>query len=173
MADEIVDIVDENDNFLFSTKRTEAFQEKLRCRVAHCFLIDRATHHIALIIRSRNASFRPLHYAAIGGYVQTGENALQGMSRELQEEAGINCDLTFLGKYPFTDPTNGQIFIDNVYASLVDITQVKLDQNDIEGVELFTLDDLRHLVKVNPLIHILLPTQLAVLEKHYDDLVVS
>lgn len=170
MVDEIVDIIDENDQILSQTTRKEAFLQKLRCRVVHCFLIDRETGELILIIRSRNASFRPLHYAIIGGYVQSGETALQGMAREMREEAGVAVDLRFLEQYPFTDDNNGQIFMDHVYAAYVDGAAIRIDPNDVEETVRLTLADLRDLIARGSPVHVLLPAQLAVLERHRDAL---
>lgn len=164
MADEIVDIVDEQDNVLYQLERKEAYRQKLRCRVTHCFLIDRQTGQFVMMIRSRNASFRPLHHALFGGFLQSGETSEQGMRRELREEAGIEPPLQFIGKYLFTDPSNDQVFVDNVFVAMIDAADVVIDPVDIEETAIMSFKALSAMVTAtDSQLHPLLPGQVALL----------
>jgi ADP-ribose pyrophosphatase YjhB (NUDIX family) len=167
VSSEIVDIIDENDQVLYQSERKAAFENNLLCRVVHAFLIDRATKKLVLLVRSKNASFRPLHYGLIGGYVQTGESWEQGVAREVAEEAGVAPNLVFLGKGLAKDESNGKQFMDGVFAGWINADDLVIDLNDLERVELVTIEELKTLVAIEPKIHPLLPRQVKVFLPHY------
>lgn len=170
--DEIIDIVDENDVMLYSTTRRDSFENSLRCRVAHVFLIERVTQKIILLVRSKHTSFRPLHYGAIGGYVLSGESWEDAISREVREEAGIDIAPHFLGKVPAVDPSNGKPFMDGVYAGFVDRVQdLRIDPEAVDHLELFSLEELQNLIKTSSLLHPMLTHEVEILSRFYSDLI--
>ncbi len=173
MNPEIVDVIDENDQVLYQAERKKTFEHNLLCRITHAFLIDRATRKIVLLVRSKNASFRPLHYAVVGGYVQTGESWEQGIAREVLEEVGIETEFTFLGKNLSTDQSNGKTFMDGVFAGLIDAETIKIDLNDLDRVVLVSIEELQDMLENEPKLHPLLKQQVDVFLPFYATLVSS
>lgn len=59
---------------------------------AGVLIISRATGRILLLLRCETATY-PLTWSMVAGHIQEGEDILDGLKRELNEETGINPDL--------------------------------------------------------------------------------
>lgn len=169
-SDEIVDVIDEHDQFLYYVPRCETVTRKLRCRVVHSFLIDRATQHIMLLVRSRHSGFCPLHFGAVGGYVQSGETWERAAMREVLEEVGIDTTLRLLETYAVTDPVTKLPFIDGVFVGLINRADVVIDTEAVEEVVFLTWEAIQKMNAEQTLMHPLLADEITVLARHYDQI---
>lgn len=102
---ELFDVVDEEDRVLGPKPRELVHVNNLRHRAAH-ILITNALGELFLQKRSiwkdRNAA---LWDSSAAGHVDAGENYLEAAKRELQEEIGIECELTAIGRLPSGEDT--------------------------------------------------------------------
>lgn len=92
--EERLDVINEQDEVVGSATKPEIFSQRLRHRVVHIFLFDRAGN-IALQKRSSTVRYCPDHWcSSAAGHVQAGESYMEAALRELQEEIGVTTTLT-------------------------------------------------------------------------------
>ena len=89
-ADELVDIVDEQDRVIGFAARREIRARGLRHRSTYVLLFNRQ-NQVFVHQRTQNKDIYPGHYdVAFGGVVAAGEDYDEGARRELSEETGIS-----------------------------------------------------------------------------------
>lgn len=88
--DEMLDLVDSNDTVIGRLERSKVYAAKLNnFRAINAFLINQ---HGQLWVPRRTADKKlfPLALdASVGGHVSSGENYIQALEREMQEEIGL------------------------------------------------------------------------------------
>ncbi len=92
MADELIDICDENNNLLGIRKmKSEAHWEGLWHRAAHTWIYN-SRKEVLLQLRAKNKELYPAvwDYAA-AGHISAGEEPLDASVRETQEEIGLSA----------------------------------------------------------------------------------
>ena len=102
-ADELVDIVDENDNWVRTTTRADMRKNRLRHRGVFVAVL---TTDLRLVIHQRSPlkDIWPSYWdIAAGGVVAAGESYEASAMRELAEELGIEAPLTELGRSYYED----------------------------------------------------------------------
>ncbi|MFG2891701.1 NUDIX hydrolase [Streptomyces sp. NPDC048248] len=88
-ADEILDVVDENDQVVGQAPRGEAYARRLRTRCAFVLARD-AEDRIFVHRRTPQKLVFPSHYDMfVGGVVGTGESYDEAALREAEEELGV------------------------------------------------------------------------------------
>lgn len=101
MADELIDIFDENMNMLGTAMKSQAHREGLWHKVFRCWIIKRdgrGRHKIWLQLRGKDKKFYPgLLDASASGHLRAGETAKDGI-REIEEELGLKVDFGKLTK---------------------------------------------------------------------------
>jgi len=88
-ADELVDVVDEQDHVIGQARRADVRRGNLRHRSVYILVFNRAGQ---LFVHQRTATkdVFPSHWdVAVGGVLAAGEDYDQGAYRELAEEVGI------------------------------------------------------------------------------------
>ncbi|WP_371672558.1 NUDIX domain-containing protein [Streptomyces sp. NBC_00289] len=121
-ADEILDIVDENDRVIGRSPRGEAYAKGLRHR---CVFIQARDAHGRLFVHRRTPTklvFPSLHDMFVGGVVGAGESYDDAALREAEEELGVTGlpRPEFLFKFLYDDGT-GQTWWSAVYEVRCDL----------------------------------------------------
>lgn len=101
MYDELVDIVNEHDQVIGVINRSELLGKSVYTRIVLTFIVNHEGKH-AVLRRTADKLYSPLHLALVGGVVQSGETYEQAAKREIAEEVNINIDqheFRFLGHH--------------------------------------------------------------------------
>lgn len=143
-----VDHIDENDDVIAQITRQQAHDEFLLHRSVH-ILVENSKKEILVHIVGRNKRIFQLHFhTSAGGHVDAGDSYDEAAKRELEEELGIQADLTYIGQ-----------FRQHVYPLENEICRVYLTQHDgpysnwekeAEGILFFPRADLDRLVALQP-----------------------
>ena len=106
-ADELVDVVDENDRVLRQAIRKEIRQRNLRHRAVY-ILVFNARGQLFIHRRSPTKDIFPGYWdVAVGGVVAAGEDYDNAAARELHEELGVrSVSLRRLFSMRYEDPSN-------------------------------------------------------------------
>lgn len=168
---EQVDIVDKyNLPIRVDTRKNKPTAEGEYVRAAHCFLMNSAGH-IWVPTRSPNKRTMPNAYDfSASGYVQSGENYIKAMQREIAEEMQMSKGtyaLKYLGTLnPFEDGTVGFV---GVFVVRKDFTP-NYNEEDFSDGSWMTISELKRkiaeghpfksdVIKVLPLVEILLDSE--------------
>jgi isopentenyldiphosphate isomerase len=106
-ADELVDVVDENDRVLSQATRPEVRQRNLRHRAVY-ILVFNQRGQLFVHRRTFTKDIFPGYWdVSVGGVVNAGEDYDTGAARELHEELGVqNIGLRRLFPMRYEDPGN-------------------------------------------------------------------
>ena len=98
MKNEIVDIVDEKNNVLYQTTKSEAHQKGLLHRTVISEVIDSKGRWL-LFIPSDHKQDTGQYVSPIGGHVKSGESIGEALKREAFEETGLkDFKFKYIGK---------------------------------------------------------------------------
>ena len=136
-SDELIDLVNDQDQVISVIKRSNIpdYAQQGYTRVVLAFVINHE-NKIAILRRTADRLYSPLHLAIVGGGVQSGEDYDQAAKREIAEEVGINIE-----QYPFTclgylrpqegwHDSRGHAFFKKIYQVTLDHSQIQFDQNE-------------------------------------------
>ncbi len=91
-AQELVDIVDDNDNVIDTVERHIMREKHLPHRASYIAVCDKSGRFV-VEVRTLTKDYAPgLFDACVGGVLQHGEDPFNGALRELHEEIGISLD---------------------------------------------------------------------------------
>ena len=99
MYDELVDIVNEHDQVIGVINRSEMLEKHIYTRIVLAFIVNHEGKH-AILRRTADKYYSPLHLALVGGGVQSGETYEQAIKREIAEEVNLDVsdhELRYLG----------------------------------------------------------------------------
>jgi len=99
MYDELVDIVNEQDQVDRGHQPGQLGQQNLNTRIVLAFIVNHEKK-FAILRRTADKIYSPLHLSIVGGGVQSGETYEQAAKREIAEEVNIQVDqhqFKFLG----------------------------------------------------------------------------
>lgn len=158
MADELVDIVDENNQPTGEQKmKSEAHQFGFWHRVIHVWLYDK-NQGVLLQLRAKTKKLFPdVWDVVVGGHVSAGEDLIISAVREAKEELNLNIDpqklslfKIFTAKIRFNDVVNNEFIY--IYTLPFDgkISDLKLQDEEVQDVKFFTLTDLQNQLTSNP-----------------------
>jgi len=105
------DVVDENDNVIGTRLRSEVHDNHLLHRAVHILVFNREGE---LLLQKRSAwkDREPSKWdSSAAGHLEPGESYADGAARETEEELGIGCELTPIGKIRACSNT-GQEFVE-------------------------------------------------------------
>ena len=152
---EIFDVVDEKGNPTGETvERNTAHEKGIRHRTAHIWIARRVDGRWQVLLQKRSVtkdSFPGRYDTSSAGHIRAGEEPRISAVRELKEELGIDAKpehLKFAGTFPvkYEKEFHNKMFKDNeiafvyVYLESVDISQVKVQEEELECVEWFDMD---------------------------------
>ena len=105
------DVVDEHDNVIGTQLRSVVHERNLLHRAVHILVFNKAGE---LLLQKRSAwkDREPLKWdSSAAGHLEPGERYADGAARETEEELGIRCELTPIGKIRACSNT-GQEFVE-------------------------------------------------------------
>lgn len=147
---EQVDIVDEQDNVLYSTSKQEAHEKGLLHRTVISLVID--SHDRWLLVKqASNKQDAGQYVTPVGGHVKAGESVEDSLKREVMEEIGLkNFKYTYTGTSIFNRDILGRH--ENHYVIMYEIrSDEKLTLNhESVGYKAFTEVQLKQELKDKP-----------------------
>lgn len=154
---ELFDVIDQKGNPTGEVvTREKAHEDGIPHRTAHIWIIRKQNERVQVLLqkRSKNKDSFPGKYdTSSAGHIQAGDEPLESAIRELEEELGIKAvpeELPFAGTFPiwFEKKFHGKLFKDSeiafvyVYSKLVDEKKLVLQEEEVESVEWFDLEEL-------------------------------
>lgn len=159
---EIFDVVDEKGNPTGETvERNTAHDKGIRHRTAHIWAARKNNGHTEFLLQKRNddkESFPGCYDTSSAGHIHAGDEPLVSALRELEEELGIKAEpseLKFAGTFTvdYEKEFFGRIFKDKeipfvfVYTGNVDISELKLQEEEVSGVKWFTEEEISDMIE--------------------------
>lgn len=96
----LIDVLNDLNEVVRQATREEVYQNKLRHRIVHVFLIKEG--RIFIQQRSNEVKYLPGYFCtSAGGHVEAGESPLTAAKRELREELGIEDPLILLEEFMY------------------------------------------------------------------------
>lgn len=150
MADELIDIYDENNRPLGITKRkSEAHRDGSWHNGSHVWIYD-SKGEVLLQLRSKGKTVHPGTWdTSSSGHFALGENAVGAAIREMKEELGlILSEKDFDAPLVLKSPKSHDGIIDNEFCNVffldldVSINDMSLDTVEVETVRFVPIDDL-------------------------------
>ncbi len=147
-ADELVDIVDEQDRVVGQTTRGDIRTRGLRHRSTYVLLFNR-DNQLFVHRRTVTKDIYPGYYdVAFGGVVAAGEDHDAAAPRELREEAGVaGVRLRRLFSFQFDDDTN---HVNGVVYTATHDGALELQASEVAGGEWMDLDAVIELAQREP-----------------------
>lgn len=156
MSQEIFDVVDEYGNPTGETvERGEAHTKGVCHRTAHIWIARKENDRWQVLLQKRalaKDSFPGRYDTSSAGHIQAGDEPLESALRELEEELGIKAtseQLHFVNTFriQYEKEFHNKLFKDNeiafvyVYLGHVNIRQVTVQEEELECVEWFDLEE--------------------------------
>ncbi len=154
---ELFDICDEQGTPTGDTvERSEAHAKGICHRTAHIWIAKQENGRYKVLLQKRSMdkdSFPGRYDTSSAGHIQAGDEPMESALRELGEELGINAqneDLDFAKKHPessmrrnFTAKCSGdnEVAFVFVYQKTVDIADLTIQKEELDGVSWFDLDE--------------------------------
>ena len=95
---ELLDVVDDKDNFIGKDTKENKFLKGFISRNVAVFILDESKKLLIVKHSPDKKGFPNRYDIAVCGNVEAGEKYPDAAQRELMEELGIKCSLTYLGK---------------------------------------------------------------------------
>lgn len=150
MADEIFEIVDENNNVIGTAKRSECHgNPALIHRTAHV-VVFHPDGRLLLQKRANTKDVQPGKWdTAVGGHLDPGENFEQGARREMNEELGIPSDVPI--EHLFDSRIRNEIESENVRIfSTTYSGNFKVQSEEIDEVKFWDVQELQNAIENTP-----------------------
>jgi len=158
MADELIDICDENNNLLGIQKmKNEAHRNGLWHRASHIWIYN-SKGEILLQLRAKEKSLYPdMWDISAAGHINAGEDPVTSGLREVEEEIGLKLkkeDLDFFiirkNKDIFRDIKNNEFYYVYFFKFDGDINKLKLQQEEVRRIQFFPINKIEEELKINP-----------------------
>lgn len=144
-------------------ERKQAHREGIRHRTAHIWVIRQLAGRTQVLLQKRalhKDSFPGRYDTSSAGHIQAGDEPLESALRELAEELGIQAkaeDMKWAGKFRicYEKEFYGELFRDNeisfvyVYSRPVEVARLQLQQEEVESVDWFDLEEVCRQVGVH------------------------
>lgn len=143
MADELLDVVNDNDEVTGQEMRSVVHQQGLQHRGVHVFLFNEQGEMLIQKRSADRANSPSLLDCSVSEHVKAGESYLEAAMRGLKEEMGVEgVKLTLRGKiqmeYGFNDNE-----ISEIYEGSLNGLSVQFDPGEIAEINFMSLDDIR------------------------------
>ena len=157
MADELIDICDENNNLLGIQKmKSEAHRDGLWHRASHIWIYN-SSREILLQLRAKEKPLYPdMWDISAAGHISAGEDPITSGLREVEEEIGLKLkkgDLDFFmirkHKAIFRDIQNNEFYYVYFFKFDGDINQLKLQKEEVQKIQFLPIDKIEEELKTN------------------------
>lgn len=148
MNNPLVDVVDENGKFLYTTSRKIAHKDNLLHQSVH-IILTKPDGRVGLQLRKSTKGSYPLHWgSSVAGHVDSGETPETSAFREMKEEIGVDHPLQFRGVYHVRDWLENEL----VYIYLCEgyDGEFTLEEREMEAFVFFPPEMLNILSPVTP-----------------------
>jgi isopentenyl-diphosphate Delta-isomerase len=146
-ADELFDVVDQDDRVVRQERRGVIHAEGLLHRAVHVFVFNSRGQ---LLVQRRSAikdEFPLTYTSSASGHVGAGETYEDCARRELKEETGLDLPLQFVVKLPASPATANEHTA--LFQAETDAVPVP-DEHEVASLTYFRLDELQALAGVEP-----------------------
>lgn len=146
MADELLDIVNDEDIVIEQQMRSVVHQLGLQHRGVHVFLF---TQDGKMLIQKRSADrvYPSLLDCAVSEHVKAGESYFDAAIRGLKEEMGVDgITIKPLAKFRMNYGVNDNE-ISVLYEGVVDPTLVNFDSEEIEDIAYYNIEEIQQMIK--------------------------
>ena len=158
MADELIDIFDQNNNLLNESKlRSVVHKIGLWHRTVHICIYNSKGEILIQLRSNQKESFPGLWDVSVAGHIGAGEEAVISALREIEEEIGLQVkeeDLEFFKirkvKGTFGTMINREFYYIYLMKFDGDINSLKLQKNEVDAVRFLSLDKIEEDLKNNP-----------------------
>lgn len=147
VAEEIVDIVDDQDRVVGRATRREMRAGGLRHRAVYVLVFNRLGQ---LFVHKRTAAkdvYPSCYDVAAGGVLAAGEAYDEAARRELAEELGVSAPVRRLFDLRFADDS---VAVNGVVYSCVDEGPFRLQPSEVESGRFMNLDEIVELTQREP-----------------------
>lgn len=142
MADELLDIVNDNDEVTRQEMRFTVHQKGLQHRGVHVFLFNERGEMLIQKRSEDRASSPSMLDCSVSEHVKAGESYFAAAVRGMREELGVEgIEITLLGKIQMEYGPN-DLEISQIYTGVVKPEQVQFDPQEIAGIRFMSLDEI-------------------------------
>ena len=158
MVDELIDICDENNNFLGIQKmKSEAHRTGLWHRASHIWIYN-SNGEILLQLRAKEKLLYPDRWdISVAGHIGAGEDPITAGLREIEEEIGLKLteeDLDFFmirnHEAVFRDIKNNEFNYVYFFKFDGDVSQLKLQDEEVQKVQFLSIEKIEEELRTNP-----------------------
>ena len=146
-AEELFDVVDEQDRVVRQAPRSEVHARGLLHRAVHVFVFNSAGELLVQMRSEFKDEFPDCWTSSASGHLGAGETYEQAAPRELAEEVGLAGSLQFVGKFPASRELANE---HTVLYSMASNEQPRFDPREVKHVAYHQLDDLMALLAREP-----------------------
>lgn len=147
MAEELFDVVDENDQVISTLPRSEVHRRLLLHRAIHVFLFRSDGQ---MLVHQRSAAkeeFPSVWTSSCSGHVSAGESYEASAPRELEEELGLRASLQWLQKFPAQEATSWEF---TVLFRTVSDDHITPDPGEMTAIRWMTVPEISEWMKKSP-----------------------
>ncbi len=147
---EYIDELDSEDNIIRSRPKDDLKKTMFFHRVS--LIIPKADEN-KIILSKRAADkfpFANTWCCAVGGRISTGETEEQAALREMQEEIGLQAELSKVVAFKYDAPEYKAFFTIFTTKQLINLQNFKLNPIEVQFSQDFFLADLKNLIEKNP-----------------------
>ncbi len=155
MAEDIFDIVDENDAPISSAPRSYVHAHGHRHRASHVLIMRNFAGNEQILLQKRSATkdLYPSHYTtSCSGHVDSGEDYDTAVVREMREETGLSVNINELQKIGKISPcseTGNEFTFVYVYNCPAD-TKFSAPPDEVESLEWQSVREFEIEIEKNP-----------------------
>lgn len=143
MADELLDIVNDDDMVTGQEMRSVVHQKGLQHRGVHVFLFSEQGEMLIQKRSADRANSPSLWDCSVSEHVKAGESYLEAAARGLKEEMGVDgIEVKPLGKIQMEYGLNDNE-ISQIFEGKVNPKQVQFDPGEIAEIQFMSLDEIR------------------------------
>lgn len=143
MADELLDIVNNEDIVIGQAMRSLVHQQGLQHRGVHVFLFNEQGEMLIQKRSADRANSPSLLDCSVSEHVKAGENYLDAVVRGLREEMGVEgIELSLHGKIQMEyGPNDNEI--SEIYLGKLGNKEVRFDPEEIAEIKFMSLDEIQ------------------------------
>lgn len=143
MADELLDVVNDNDEVIGQEMRSVVHQQGLQHRGVHVFLFNEQGEMLIQKRSADRANSPSLLDCSVSEHVKAGESYLEAAIRGMKEEMGLEgVEISSRGKIQMEYGTNDNE-ISQIYEGKLNGSLVHFDPVEIAEIQFMSLDDIR------------------------------